>query len=124
MAKEAGAEAVYFASAAPEVRYANVYGIDMPTVKELIAYNRTNDEVCKLIGADALIFQDLKDLEDAVRSENPALEEFEESVFTGHYITPGVDEEYFAFLDQQRSDDAKADKAWKDSNESLEIYNI
>lgn len=124
MAKEAGAAAVYFASAAPEVRYANVYGIDMPTRKELIAYNRTNEEICSLIGADALIYQDLKDLEEAVRGENPALTDFEESVFTGHYITPGVDDEYFAYLDQQRSDDAKADKAWKDSNESLEIYNI
>lgn len=124
MAKEAGAQAVYFASAAPEVRYANVYGIDMPTVKELIAYGRSNEEICELIGADALIYQDLKDLEDAVREQNPQLTDFEESVFTGHYITPGVDEEYFAFLDQQRSDDAKADKAWKDSNESLEIYNI
>lgn len=124
MAKEAGAEAVYFASAAPEVRYPNVYGIDMPTKKELIASDRTNEEICKLIGADALIYQNLKDLEDAVRGENPELKEFEESVFTGHYITLGVDDEYFAYLDQQRSDDAKADKAWKDSNESLEIYNI
>ena len=124
MARESGAEAVYFASAAPEVRYANVYGIDMPTVKELIAYNRTNEEICELIHADALIYQDIKDMENAVRAENPALTYFEESVFTGEYITPGVDEEYFAFLDQQRSDDAKADKAWKDSNESLEIYNI
>ena len=124
MAKEAGAAAVYFASAAPEVRYANVYGIDMPTKKELIAYNRTNQEIANLIGADALIYQDLKDLEDAVKAENPELTVFEESVFTGEYITPGIDEEYFAYLDQQRSDDAKADKAWKDSNESLEIYNI
>ena len=80
--------------------------------------------ICKLIGADALIYQDLKDLEDSVREENPELTDFEDSVFTGNYITPGVDEEYFAYLDQQRSDDAKADKAWKDSNESLEIYNI
>ena len=96
----------------------------MPTKKELIAYNRINQEIADLIGADALIYQDLKDLEDAVKAENPALTVFEESVFTGEYITPGIDEEYFAYLDQQRSDDAKADKAWKDSNESLEIYNI
>lgn len=125
MAKESGAEAVYFASAAPEVRFPNVYGIDMPTKRELIAYNRSNEEVCKLIGADALIFQDLKDLEDSVREENPELTDFEDSVFTGKYITQGVDAEYFAYLDQQRSDDAKADKEWKDSSEdSLEIYNI
>lgn len=124
MAKEAGAKAVYFASAAPEVRYANVYGIDMPTAKELIAYERSNEEICKLIGADALIFQDIKDLEDAVRGENPKLTEFEESVFTGKYITPGIDQDYFDYLDKQRSDDAKADKAWKDSEECIDIYNI
>lgn len=124
MAKEAGAEKVYFASAAPEVRYANVYGIDMPTKKELIAHERTNEEIAQMIHADALIYQDLKDLEAAVRQENPALTVFEESVFTGEYITPGVDEEYFEYLDRQRSDDAKADKAWKDSSEDLEIYNI
>lgn len=59
-----------------------------------------------------------------MREENPALTEFETSVFSGRYITPGVDEEYFAYLDQQRSDDAKADKAWNESNEDLEIYNI
>lgn len=124
MAKDAGAVEVYFASAAPEIRYPNVYGIDMPTKRELIAYNRTNDEICKLIGADALIYQDLKDLEDSVREENPELKDFEDSVFTGHYITKGVNDEYFAYLDQQRSDDAKADRDWKNSNESLEIYNI
>lgn len=124
MAKEAGAVEVYFASAAPAIRYPNVYGIDMPTKRELIAYDRTNDEICKLIGADALIYQDLKDLEDSVREENPELKDFEDSVFTGHYITPGVDEEYFAYLDKQRSDDAKADRDWKNSNDSLEIYNI
>ena len=124
MAREAGAAEVYFASAAPEVRFPNVYGIDMPTRSELIAHGHTLDEICKLIGVDALIYQDLKDLEDAVKEQNPALSEFEESVFTGKYITPGVDEQYFAFLEQQRSDDAKADKNWNKSNENLEIYNI
>ena len=124
MAHEAGAKAVYFASAAPEIRYPNVYGIDMPTAKELIAYGRTKEEICRQIHADALIYQSLEDLEDAVREENGELTEFETSVFTGHYITPGVDEEYFAYLDQQRSDDAKADKAWNEANEDLEIYNI
>lgn len=124
MARDAGAVEIYFASAAPAIRYPNVYGIDMPTSKELIAFERSDEEICKLIGADALIYQDLKDLEGAVRDENPELTEFEESVFTGTYITPGVDEEYFAYLDQQRSDDAKADLDWKNSCESLEIYNI
>lgn len=124
MAHEAGAKAVYFASAAPEIRYPNVYGIDMPTAKELIAYGRTKEEICKKIHADELIYQSLKDLEDAVREENPELKEFETSVFTGTYITPGIDKEYFDYLDKQRSDDAKADKAWNEANEDLEIYNI
>ena len=77
MAHEAGAKAVYFASAAPEIRYPNVYGIDMPTAKELIAYGRTKDEICKKIHADELIYQSLEDLEAAVREENPELKEFE-----------------------------------------------
>lgn len=124
MARGAGAAAVYFASAAPAVRYPNVYGIDMPTKTELIAHGRNDEEIAKLIRADALIYQDLNDLEDSVRSENPALTDFEESVFTGHYITPGVDEEYFAQLERMRSDDAKADKAWNSSNIDLEIYNL
>lgn len=124
MAHEAGAKAVYFASAAPEIRYPNVYGIDMPTARELIAYGRDKAEICKQIHADALIYQSLEDLENAVREENPALTEFETSVFSGHYITPGIDEEYFAYLDKQRSDDAKADKAWNESSEDLELYNI
>lgn len=124
MAHEAGAKAVYFASAAPEIRFPNVYGIDMPTAKELIAFGRDRAEICRQIHADGLIYQTLSDLEDAVREENPALTEFETSVFSGRYITPGVDEEYFAYLDQQRSDDAKADKAWNEANEDLEIYNI
>ncbi len=124
MAHEAGAKAVYFASAAPEIRYPNVYGIDMPTAKELIASGRDLEQIRSEIHADALIYQSLGDLEDAVREENPELKDFETSVFTGKYITPGVDEEYFAYLDRQRSDDAKADKAWNESSEDLELYNI
>ena len=124
MAHESGARAVYFASAAPEIRYPNVYGIDMPTAKELIASNKSAEEVGRLIHADALIYQTLEDLEAAVREENPSLTEFETSVFTGNYITPGIDEEYFAYLDKQRSDDAKADKAWNESNSDLELFNI
>ncbi|SPT68734.1 amidophosphoribosyltransferase [Anaerobiospirillum thomasii] len=123
MARDAGAKAIYFASAAPEIRYPNVYGIDMPTRQELIAYGRNNDEICKQIHADALIFQSLEDLCDAVREENPALKEFETSVFNGTYITGDVDEEYFKYLEEQRSDDAKADKAWQDSA-NLELYNV
>jgi amidophosphoribosyltransferase len=123
MAHEAGAKKVYFASAAPEIRYPNVYGIDMPSSRELIAYGKTAEEVCRLIRADALIYQSLEDLEKAVRMENPELENFETSVFNGQYITNDIDENYLNFLDQVRNDDAKADKAWNDSTENLEIYN-
>lgn len=123
MAREAGAKEVYFASAAPEIRYANIYGIDMPTRKELIAYERNNEEICKKIHADALIYQTLEDLEDAVREENPLLKEFETSVFTGKYIT-ALDDDYFDYLEQQRSDDAKATKAWNQANIDLELYNF
>ena len=124
MAREAGARRVYFASASPEIRYPNIYGIDMPTSGELIAYGRDNDEICKLIKADALIYQSLKDLEDSVREENPELEDFDTSVFSGNYIVP-PEKGYFEEIARQRSDDAKADKAWKDScNDALDIYNI
>lgn len=122
LAREAGAEKVYFASAAPEIMYPNVYGIDMPTSRELIAYGKTVDEVCKLIRADGLIYQDLKDLEDAVREENPKLTNFENSVFTGKYITNDIDQNYLNYLDQLRNDDAKADKAWSEGSD-LELYN-
>src|SRR4029079_7915954 len=80
MAREAGAAKVYFASAAPPVRYPNVYGIDMPTASELIAHGRTEEQVARLIGADRLIYQDLEDLIQAVRAGNPAIERFEDSV--------------------------------------------
>ncbi|MGL5289890.1 MAG: amidophosphoribosyltransferase, partial [Aeromonas sp.] len=103
MAREAGAAKVYFASAAPEIRFPNVYGIDMPIANELIAHGREVDEVCQLIGADGLIFQDLDDLEDAVREINPALRQFETSVFNGHYVTSDVDQPYLDRLNAQRS---------------------
>ena len=123
LAREAGARKVYFASAAPEVRYPNVYGIDMATSRELIAYGKTNQEICDLIGADGLVYQGLDDLKAAVREENPALTEFEDSIFTGHYITNDIDEKYLAYLDQLRNDDAKADKAWNEAESDLELYN-
>lgn len=123
MAHEAGAREVYFASAAPEVRYPNVYGIDMPTAGELIAHGRSVEEVCRAIHADALIYQSLADLEDAVREENPGLQAFETSVFSGQYVTGDITAEYFAYLEQVRSDDARADRAWKDSS-GLELNNL
>ncbi|MDO5351420.1 MAG: amidophosphoribosyltransferase [Succinatimonas sp.] len=125
MAREAGALEVYFASASPEIRYPNIYGIDMPTSEELIAFGRNNEEICKEIKADALVYQSLDDLKDSVTEENPQLTSFDCSIFTGEYIVPPSDD-YFNEIASQRSDDAKADKAWKDSSDAdeLDIFNI
>jgi amidophosphoribosyltransferase len=90
MAREAGAKKVYFASASPPVRFANVYGIDMPTRSELIAAYRSDEEICREIGADALIYQDLDALKAAVRAVNPTVTQFETSCFDGIYITGDV----------------------------------
>lgn len=94
MARDAGAKKVYFASAAPEVCYPNVYGIDMPSAEELVAHNHTIDEIAQLIGADKLIFQDLQALIEAAQEGNHDITRFEDSVFTGDYITGGIDENY------------------------------
>lgn len=114
MARDAGAKKVYFASAAPKVCYPNVYGIDMPTAKELIAHDRTTDEVAKAIGADWLVYQELNDVYDAVnsaaKSDADKIQRFEDSVFTGDYITGGVDKNYFEHIAAMRSDDAKKKK--------------
>ncbi len=107
MARDAGADKVYFASAAPPVRYPNVYGIDMPAAHELIAHDRTVAQIAQAIRADRLIFQDLEDLEEAVRRGNPLLTRFENSCFTGNYVTGDIDHQYLYKLEQQRSDDAK-----------------
>ncbi|MBL8259943.1 MAG: amidophosphoribosyltransferase [Candidatus Competibacteraceae bacterium] len=107
MAREAGARRVYFASAAPPVRYPNVYGIDMPAAHELIAHGRSEDEVARAIGADYLIFQDLADLEEAVRRGNPRLQRFDASCFTGEYVTGDIDRHYLERLARARSDAAK-----------------
>jgi amidophosphoribosyltransferase len=87
MARDAGARKVFFASAAPPVRYPNVYGIDMPTSRELIAYGRSDAEIAREIGADRLIYQDLDALIEDCRSVNPAIESFETSCFSGEYVT-------------------------------------
>ncbi len=108
LAREAGAAKVYFASAAPPVRYPNVYGIDMAAKNELVASGRTEDEVAALIGADWLIYQDLEDLVSAVRHDKAKIESFDASCFSGEYVTGDVGPEYFARLAKERSDDAKA----------------
>jgi amidophosphoribosyltransferase len=107
MAREAGARKVYFASAAPPVRYPNVYGIDMPAASELVAAGRTDEEVTKLIGADWLIYQDLGDLVHAVQHDNAQIREFDTSCFSGEYVTGDVTPEYLARLQRERSDEAK-----------------
>ncbi|MCB1664344.1 MAG: amidophosphoribosyltransferase [Pseudomonadales bacterium] len=107
MARDAGAKKVYFASAAPAVRYPNVYGIDMPAASELIAHGRTDEEVQELIGADWLVFQDLSDLIAASSEGNPSITRFECSVFDGQYITGDVDEKYLKRLEDCRNDAAK-----------------
>lgn len=121
MARAAGANKIYFASAAPEIRYPNVYGIDMPTKHELIAYGRDVEEIAKLIGVDRLIFQDLAALEESVQQENPSIREFDSSVFTGEYVTGDVTPEYLDAIAESRNDSAKK-KREKDSA-NLEIHN-
>ena len=122
LAREAGAKKVYFASAAPEVRFPNVYGIDMPNANELIAHGREVDEIRKLIGADGLIFQDLPDLIAAVQEENPDVNQFECSVFDGVYITKDIDQGYLDYLENLRRDDEHKIRDQHEA-ENLEIYN-
>src|SRR5438477_5105715 len=113
MARESGARKVFFASAAPPVRFPNVYGIDMPTRAELIAAHRSEDEVGGEIGADALIYQDLDQLKDAVRCANPRLANFETSCFDGVYVTGDVTSDYLRAIELQR--DATRDSVEDDS---------
>ncbi|KAG1663415.1 Amidophosphoribosyltransferase [Nymphon striatum] len=106
MARDSGAKNVYFASASPAIRYPNIYGIDMPAAKELIAHGRTESEVANEIGADRLIYQELDDLIDAITKGNPNLKKFDCSVFTGEYIT-GESDSYFTDLEERRKDSKK-----------------
>jgi amidophosphoribosyltransferase len=106
MAREAGARKVYLASAAPPVRYPNVYGIDMPSVSELVAHGRNEAEIQALIGCDWLIYQDLEDLIAAVQEGNPELTQFDTSCFSGEYVT-GLSDSYLQQLELLRSDEAK-----------------
>ncbi|KAI1791710.1 Amidophosphoribosyltransferase [Ganoderma leucocontextum] len=107
MAKDVGAKRVIVASCAPPIRHVNVYGIDMPSRSELVAYNRSEDAIAAAIGADLVIFQTLPDLIASVRQFNPSIPEFDCSVFTGEYVTGGVDEDYLAGLEQLRADNVK-----------------
>jgi amidophosphoribosyltransferase len=111
MARESGARRVYMASAAPPVCFPNVYGIDMPTGEELVAHGRSVDEVCTLLGADRLIYQDLSDLVECARKGNPRIEHFDLSCFDGHYVTGDVSAGYLNHVESMRSDEAKAKRA-------------
>jgi amidophosphoribosyltransferase len=104
MVRENGAKKVYFASASPPIRYQNVFGIDMPATKELVAHNRTIRQIKNFIGADELIFQDLEDLRSSASIGNPLITKFEESVFTGEYCDPCVTKEYLLNLENKRKD--------------------
>jgi len=109
MARDAGAKNVYMASAAPPVRYPNVYGIDMPAAEELIAHGRDVSQIQELVGADWLVYQDLADLEEAVSFSKRPIEHFESGCFTGKYITGDVDLEYLSDLEARRSDSMRRD---------------
>ncbi len=106
MARDAGARKVYMASAAPPVRFPNVYGIDMPTREELIAHGRSVEEIRRFIGADALIYQDVDAMKRVVKALNPAIDGFEASCFDGHYITGDISAADFAAIEQQRRSQA------------------
>jgi amidophosphoribosyltransferase len=120
MAREAGATQVFLASAAPPVRFPNVYGIDMPTREELIAGYRSIDEVGAEIGADALIYQDLEDLKKTVGSLNPAIEQFECSCFDGIYVTGDVTPEYLDSVEGNRG----AARKQSEEDEQLDVPTV
>jgi amidophosphoribosyltransferase len=117
MARDAGANKVYFASAAPPVRFPNVYGIDMPTRDELLATGRSDEEICLEIGADALIYQDLDALIKAVQLSNPDIKSFDCSCFDGNYVTGDVDEHYLAVIESARSEGLKFKKPTNSSTQ-------
>ncbi|MAS10205.1 amidophosphoribosyltransferase [Salinisphaera sp.] len=122
MAREAGARKVYFASAAPPVRYPNVYGIDMPSATELVAHGHSEEEIAEIIGADRLIYQDMDDLVRSVAAGNADLDKFEDSVFSGEYITADISASYLEQLELFRADAAREDRRRKE-NAVLELHN-
>ena len=119
MARDAGARKVYFASAAPPVRFPNVYGIDMPSRKELIGNGRTEEQIAEVIGADKLIYQDLSDLIEAAREGNPKIQKFDASCFNGEYITGDVDRAYLDRIENERNDSAKSSRSVSQNSNDL-----
>ncbi len=122
MARLSGAKKVYFASAAPEVRFPNVYGIDMPSANELVAHGRELDDICNLIGADKLIYQSIDDLVAAVSSSNPEIKSFDTSVFDGIYVTNDIDQTYLEKLDAMRNNTTK-EKSDKNADSIIDMHN-
>jgi amidophosphoribosyltransferase len=119
MAREAGARRVFFASAAPPVRFPNVYGIDMPSPEELIANGRTDAEIAREIGCDELIYQELDALIQDVSSVNPAVTTFETSCFSGIYVTGDITQEYLDGVEASRRDGERA--AAKEAQNQLDL---
>ena len=107
MARSSGAKKVYFASAAPPIRYQNVYGIDMAATTELVAHKRTEEEIEEFIKADWLIYQDLEDLIMAAQKGNEDIKQFECSIFNGLYVTDDIDDKYLKNLEDVRNDKSK-----------------
>ena len=124
MARDAGAKKVFIASAAPGVRYPNVYGIDMPSASELIAHHRTDQEVERLIGADWLIYQDLEDLVASASEGNKNINNFECSVFDGNYVTGDISSDYLQRLDAMRNDSAKTQSEFKFEPQKEQVIGI
>nr|VFK27862.1 MAG: amidophosphoribosyltransferase [Candidatus Kentron sp. MB]VFK31807.1 MAG: amidophosphoribosyltransferase [Candidatus Kentron sp. MB]VFK75577.1 MAG: amidophosphoribosyltransferase [Candidatus Kentron sp. MB] len=128
MARDAGARKVYFASAAPPIRHQNVYGIDMPVVSELIAHDRTEKQVAEAIGADQLIYQSLKDLLGAVQKGNPRIRHFDDSCFTGKYVTGAVTDDYLMYLEESRCNTVKEQHHhngfFRKNDEIIDLHNV
>jgi len=120
MARDAGARKVYFASAAPPVRYPNVYGIDMPSAEEFVAHDRNVDQITAELGADWLIYQDLEDLEVAV-NKHKDVDGFDSSCFDANYITGDIDKSYLDYIDSLRNDSSKSES--NKSSAVIEIHN-
>ena len=120
MARDAGARKVYFASAAPPVRYPNVYGIDMPSPEEFVAHDRNVKQISDELGVDWLIYQDLDDLIDAVNDQKN-IESFDSSCFDGQYITGDIDASYLYYIDALRNDNSK--RLAEENSAVIELHN-
>jgi len=121
MARDVGASKVYFASAAPPVRYPNVYGIDMPAINEFIANGKSIDEINAIIGSDRLFYQSLEDLIEATSIGNKPPSRFDTSCFNGEYVTGGIDATYLDALNASRNDTAKVESS--EDDEIVDMHN-